>query len=280
MQGLFHSVQLPRRRGEVETPMSNQPPRGAQGRRLLVPAALCPCPFASLHGQVRARLGPGGYCRCSGNGGPHTCLPAACGVTQRWPSTTHLHQHRPKTLARGQASRGGRHGASSGTASSGWLVRRRRDQGGVPHKVPVLLGNVAEIQNFPTCHQDLSMEKPATREKESASTYPCRSLSGSVQVNGVDGVVLTVIQITDDPSGERTAPPHSTHVQPGDVSHALIQQGERERLTKTPSSSSTTAWWWWRSVAILQGFAKHRGRGGRRDAWLLHQEERNSCVMS
>src|SRR3954464_15401368 len=34
--------------------------------------------------------------------------------------------------------------------------------------------------------------------KESASTYPCRSLSRSVQVNGVDGVVLVVIQITDD----------------------------------------------------------------------------------
>ena len=98
--------------------------------------------------------------------------------------------------------------------------------------------------------------------KESASTYPCRSLSGSVQENGVDGVVLVVIQITGDPSAERTAPPRSTHVQPGDVSHALIQQGERERLRKTPSSSSTTAWWWWRSVAILQGFAKHRGRGG------------------
>ena len=44
---------------------------------------------------------------------------------------------RPKTLARGQASRGGRHGASSGAASSGWLARRRRDQGGVPHEVPV-----------------------------------------------------------------------------------------------------------------------------------------------
>ena len=98
--------------------------------------------------------------------------------------------------------------------------------------------------------------------KESASTYPCRSLSGSVQVNGVDGVVLVVIQITDDPSAERTAPPRSTHVQPGDVSHALIQQGERERLRKTPSNSSTTAWWWWRSVAIQQGFAKHHGRGG------------------
>ena len=63
--------------------------------------------------------------------------------------------------------------------------------------------------------------------KESASTYPCRSLSGSVQENGVEGVVLVVIQITGDPSAERTAPPRSTHVQPGDVSHALIQQRER-----------------------------------------------------
>ena len=70
MQGLVQSVQLPRRRGEVETPTSNQPPRGAQGRRLLGPAVLRSCPFASLHGQVRACLGPGGYCRCSGNGGP------------------------------------------------------------------------------------------------------------------------------------------------------------------------------------------------------------------
>ena len=98
--------------------------------------------------------------------------------------------------------------------------------------------------------------------KESASTYPCRSLSGSVQENGVEGVVLIVIQITGDPSAERTAPPRSTHVQPSNVSHALIQQGERERLRKTPSSSSTTAWWWWRSMAIQQGFAKHHGRGG------------------
>ena len=31
----------------------------------------------------------------------------ACGVAQRGPSTAHLHQHRPKTLARGQASSGG-----------------------------------------------------------------------------------------------------------------------------------------------------------------------------
>ena len=41
-------------------------------------------------------------------------------------------------------------------------------------------------------------------------------------MNGVDGVVLVVIQITDDPSAERTAPPCSTHVQPGDVSYTLI----------------------------------------------------------
>ena len=38
--------------------------------------------LASLHGQVRARLGPGGYCRCSGNGGTQTCLHAACNVAQ------------------------------------------------------------------------------------------------------------------------------------------------------------------------------------------------------
>src|SRR4051812_36318290 len=64
------------------------------------------------------------------------CLQPALWL-KRGPSTAHLHQHGPKTLARGQDSRGGRHGASSGTASSGWLARRRRDQGGVPHEVAV-----------------------------------------------------------------------------------------------------------------------------------------------
>ena len=44
---------------------------------------------------------------------------------------------RLKTLARGQASRGGRHDTSSGAASSGWLARRRRDQGRVPREVPM-----------------------------------------------------------------------------------------------------------------------------------------------
>ena len=39
-------------------------------------------PLASPRCQARARLGPEGYCRCSGNGGPQTCLPMACGVAQ------------------------------------------------------------------------------------------------------------------------------------------------------------------------------------------------------
>ena len=47
----------------------------------------------------------------------------------KWgPSAAHLHQPKLKTLARGQASRGGRQEASSGAASSGRLTRRRRDQ--------------------------------------------------------------------------------------------------------------------------------------------------------
>ena len=76
-------------------------------------------------------------CRRSGNGGPQTCLPAACGVAQRGPSAAHPHQHKLKTLARGQASRGGRQGASSSTASSGGFTRRRRGQGGIPREVPM-----------------------------------------------------------------------------------------------------------------------------------------------
>ena len=53
------------------------------------------------------------------------------------PSTARLHQHKPKTLARGQASQGVRHKASSGAASPGRLMRRRRDQGRVPREVLV-----------------------------------------------------------------------------------------------------------------------------------------------
>ena len=56
----------------------------------------------------------------------------------KWgPSAAQLHQLKIKTLARGQASWGGRQEAFSGAASSGGLARRRRDQGRVPREVPV-----------------------------------------------------------------------------------------------------------------------------------------------
>ena len=86
-----------------------------------------------------------------------------------------------------------------------------------------------------------------------------------------------MIQITGDPSAEWTAPPRSTHVQPGDVSYALIQQGEKERLGKTPSSSSTRAWWWWRSSGLQQGFAKHYERRGGRGVGLRQQGRNFMC---
>ena len=52
----------------------------------------------------------------------------ACGP-QAWlhqrPCMAHLHQQTLKTLARGQASQGGRRKTSSGAASPGWLARGR-----------------------------------------------------------------------------------------------------------------------------------------------------------
>ena len=54
-----------------------------------------------------------------------------------------------KTLARGQASRGSRHEASSSTASSGWLARRRRDQGRVPHEVLMTQAMTTEARRAP-----------------------------------------------------------------------------------------------------------------------------------
>ena len=82
-------------------------------------------------------LGPGATVGVLGTGVPRlACLRPVAWLKWR-PSMAHLHQHELKTLARGQALRGGRQEASSGIASSGWLARRRRDQGGVPHEVPM-----------------------------------------------------------------------------------------------------------------------------------------------
>ena len=105
-----------RRRGGTVPPTSNQPPCGAQGRRLFGPAMLRTCPFASLLGQVRARFGPGGYCRRSRNGGPQTCLPAAHSMAKKQAVRPFFISKTPKTLARIQAPRGGRRKTSSGVA--------------------------------------------------------------------------------------------------------------------------------------------------------------------
>ena len=122
--GTCQFVQLPRRRGGAEPPTSNQPPCGARGRRLLGPAALRTCPFASLLSQVRARLGPGGYCRCSGNGGPQTCLPAACCVAQG------AAQHGPSSSTRVQDPREGPSlaGRTTGSFLRNGLTRQAREE--------------------------------------------------------------------------------------------------------------------------------------------------------
>ena len=53
-------------------------------------------------------------CRCSGTGGPQICLPAAHGVAKQQVVRPMFTNKAPKTLARGQASRGGRCKTSSG----------------------------------------------------------------------------------------------------------------------------------------------------------------------
>ena len=123
MQGLVQSVQLPRRRGEVETPTSNQLPR-------------CPRPQAvRAHGasllpfRLPARPSPGApwarglLSAFWERGSPD--LPA-CGPRRGYASRpirpTFINKAF-KTLARGQASRGGRCKTSSGAASPGRLTR-------------------------------------------------------------------------------------------------------------------------------------------------------------
>ena len=79
-------------------------------------------------------------------------------------------------------------------------------------------------------HQDQSMEILATREGEDECIFiPLKIAMRKRCKNAVGGVVHAVIQtaVNFDLSAERMVPPHSTHVQPGDVSSFLIQQGGR-----------------------------------------------------
>ena len=90
-----------------------------------------------------------------GTGVPRLACLRPVAWLREWPNMAHLHQHMLKTLVRGQASRGGRQEASSGTASSGWLVRRRRDQGGVPHEVPMTQAMTTKARRAPACVESL-----------------------------------------------------------------------------------------------------------------------------
>ena len=88
-------------------------------------------------------------CRRSGNGVPRlACLRPAAWLKQ-WSGTVHLRQLKLKTLARGQASRGGRQEASSEAASLGKLARRQRDQGRVPHEVLMTQAMTIETRRAP-----------------------------------------------------------------------------------------------------------------------------------
>mgnify|MGYP005829094449 CR=1 FL=1 len=90
-----------------------------------------------------------------GTGVPRlACLRPA--VWLQWgPNAAQLRQLKLKTLTRGQASRGGQHEGSLGTASSGWLARRRRNQGKVPHEVPVTQAMTTEARRAPACAESL-----------------------------------------------------------------------------------------------------------------------------
>ena len=95
-----------------------------QGRRRIGPVALCTFPLASPGSQVRASLGPAGYCRRSGYGGIQPCLPAAHHVA---PSTA---WHGPAPAPRTQDPRVGPSlmrrttpRPPRGSAPSGWFPR-------------------------------------------------------------------------------------------------------------------------------------------------------------
>ena len=76
-----------------------------------------------LEAKPERALGPGATVGVLGTRVPRlACLWPAAWLLQR-PRMAHLHQQTFKTLARGQASRGGRRKTSSGAASPGWLTR-------------------------------------------------------------------------------------------------------------------------------------------------------------
>ena len=80
--------------------------------------------MASPRSQDRAHLGPGGYCRRSGNRGPQTCLPASCGMAQV------AAQYGPSSLTYAQDPREGPSlaGRTTGSFLRHGLIRLAREE--------------------------------------------------------------------------------------------------------------------------------------------------------
>ena len=115
--------QLPRQRGEAETPTSNKShastkAAGCWGLRRSALAL-----WLRLEAKFERTLGLGATVGVLGT----RVLRLACLRPTAWlcwqACTAHLHQQGIQTLVRGQASRGRRHETSSGAASPGCLVR-------------------------------------------------------------------------------------------------------------------------------------------------------------
>ena len=82
----------------------------------------------------------------------------------------------------------------------------------------------------------------------------------------VDGVVLIVIQITDDPSAERTAPPRSTHIWLGRRLLQLYPARGKERLMKIQQHDGVVVDASAITAGLRQAFARGGGVAGEREA--------------
>ena len=102
-------------------PINRHPSDGAAG--CWGPRRSALAPWLRLEAKSERSLGPGATVGVLGTGVPRlACLRPTVWLHQR-PYTAHPHQRTLKTLARGQALRGGRCKTSSGEASPGWLAR-------------------------------------------------------------------------------------------------------------------------------------------------------------
>ena len=115
--------QLPRQRVEAETPMSDQSPRANRGTSCWAPRLSALDPWLRREAKPEHTLGPGATVGVLGTGIPIlACLRPTAWLSQRavWPIFI---SKAFKTLARGQASQGGRRKTSSGVAWPGGLTR-------------------------------------------------------------------------------------------------------------------------------------------------------------